>query len=90
MLSKRLLMVFLKTVFSILVFGVLVSKESACNAEDSGLIPGLGISSGEGNGYPLQCSGLENSMDCIVRGVAKSDMTKQLSLHFTSRSLTPL
>ena len=47
-------------------------KESACNAGDPGLIPGLGRSAGEGKGYPLQCSGLENSMDCIVHGVAKS------------------
>ena len=47
-------------------------KESACNAGDLGLIPGLGRSPGEGNGYPLQYSGLENSMDCIVHGVAKS------------------
>ena len=38
-------------------------KESACNAGDLGSIPGLGRSSGEGNGYPLQDSGLENSMD---------------------------
>ena len=37
-------------------------------------MPGLGRSSGEGIGYPLQYSGLENSMDCIVRGVAKSRM----------------
>ena len=37
-------------------------KESTCNAGDLGLIPGLGRSSGEGNGYPLQYSGLENSM----------------------------
>ena len=35
-------------------------KESACNAADSGLIPGLGRSPGEGNGYPVQCSCLEN------------------------------
>ena len=35
-----------------------------------GLIPGLGRSPGEGNGYPLQNSGLENSMDCRVHGVA--------------------
>ena len=35
---------------------------------------------GEGKGYPLQYSGLENSMDCIVHGVAKSDTTEQLSL----------
>ena len=37
-------------------------KESTCNAEDLGLIPGLGRSLGEGNGFPLQYSGLENSM----------------------------
>ena len=36
------------------------------------MIPGLGRSPGEGKGYPLQYSGLENSMDCIVHGVAKS------------------
>ena len=47
-------------------------KESACNAGVLGLIPGLGRSSEEGKGYPLQYSGLENSMDCIVYGVAKS------------------
>ena len=40
-----------------------VSKESACNAGDLGLIPGLGRSSGEGNGNPLQYSCLENPMD---------------------------
>ena len=45
--------------------------ESACNVGDLGSIPGLG-SSGEEKGYPLQYSGLENSMDCIVHGVAKS------------------
>ena len=50
----------------------LAGKESACNAGDLGSIPGLGRSSGEGKGYPLQYSGLENSMDCIVHGVAKS------------------
>ena len=47
-------------------------KESACNAGDLGLIPGLGKSSGEGKGYPLQYSGLENSMDCIAHGVTMS------------------
>ena len=52
-------------------------KESACNAGDLGSIPGLGKSPGKGKGYPLQYSGLENSMDCIVHGVAKTqDMTK--------------
>ena len=54
-------------------------KESACNAGDLGSIPGLGRSPGEGKGYPLQRSGLENSMDCIVRGVAESDTTERLS-----------
>ena len=39
---------------------------------DLGSIPRLGKSPGKGNGYPLQYSGLENSMDCIVRGVTKS------------------
>ena len=47
-------------------------KESACNVRDLGSIPGLGRSSEEGKGYPLQYSGLENSMDCMVHGVAKS------------------
>ena len=47
-------------------------KESVCNAEDLDAIPGLGKSPGEGKGYPLQYSGLENSMDCKVHGVAKS------------------
>ena len=57
------------------------SKESACNAGDLGLIPGLGRSPGEGKGYSLQYPGLESSMDCLVHGVAKTqDMTEQLSL----------
>ena len=47
-------------------------KESAGNAGDLGLIPGLGRSPGEGKGCPLQYPGLENSMDCTVHGVAKS------------------
>ena len=47
-------------------------EESPCNAGDLGLIPGLGRSPGEGNGYPLQGSGLEDSMDCVVHGVTKS------------------
>ena len=46
-------------------------KESACNEGDLGLIPGLGRSPGEGKGYTLQYSGLENSMDYRVHGVAK-------------------
>ena len=47
-------------------------KESACNARDVGSVPGLGRSPGEEKRYPLQYSGLENSMDCIVHGIAKS------------------
>ena len=52
-------------------------KESACNAGDPGSIPGLGRSSGEGNGNPLQYSGVENSMDrggqpATISGVAES------------------
>ena len=61
-------------------------KESACNAGDLGLIPGLGRSLGEGKGYPLQYSGLENSMDCIVHGVAKS-RTQLSNLGFPDSSV---
>ena len=56
-------------------------KESACNTGDLGSIPGLGRSPGEGKGYPLHCSGLENSMDCIVLGVTKSQ-TRLSDFHF--------
>ena len=54
-------------------------KEFACNVGDLGSIPGLGRSLGEGNGYPFQYSGLENSMDWI--GVAKS-WTRLSDFHF--------
>ena len=47
-------------------------KESACNVGDLGSISGLGRSPGVRKGSPLQYSGLENSMDCIVHGVTKS------------------
>ena len=47
-------------------------KESACSVGDLGLISGLGRSPGEGKVYPVEYSGLENSMDCIVLGVTKS------------------
>ena len=47
-------------------------KESTHNVGDLGSIPGLGRSPGEGKGYPLQYSGLENSIDSIVHGVAKN------------------
>ena len=47
-------------------------KESACNARDLGSISGLGRSPGEGKGYPLQYSGLESSMNCIVHEILKN------------------
>ena len=52
----------------------LAGKESNCIVGDLGSIPELGRSHGEGKGYPLQYSGLKNSMDCIVHGVAKSQI----------------
>ena len=52
-----------------------VGKESTCNVGDPSLIPGLGRSPGEGKGYPLQYSGLENSMDSPW-GHKESDMTE--------------
>ena len=64
---------------------------SACNAGDMGLIPGSGRSPGEGNGNPLQYSGLENPMDggawwATVHGVAKSrTQLTSLSLSFYKR-----
>ena len=47
-------------------------EESTCSAGNLGLIPGLGRSSGEGKGHPLQYSDLENSVDCVVHRVTKS------------------
>ena len=69
-------------IFNTFILGGSDSKESACNAGDLGLIPGLGRLPGEGNGNPLQYSCLENPMDrgacpVIVRGGHKeSDMTE--------------
>ena len=62
-------------------------KESVCNVEDLGSIPGLGRTTGEGNGYPLQYSCQENSMDkgnlwAILHGVTNSQTTAWLTLHF--------
>ena len=64
--------------------GSSVGKESACNTGDSSLIPGLGRSPGEGKGYPLQYSGLENSMDSVVHGVIKSWTWVSLSEWFSN------
>ena len=67
-------------------------KESACNAGDTGLIPGLERSPGEGNGYPLPYFCLENSMDrgawwaTVHRTDKQSDMTEQLTLCHISKT----
>ena len=53
------------------------SKESACNAGDPGSIPGSERSPGEGKGYSLQYSGLENSMECIIHGGRKESNTTE-------------
>ena len=63
--------------------GGLAGKESTCHAGDLGLTPGLGRSPGEGRGYQLQYSGLENSINSIVHGVTKS-WTRLSDFHFTS------
>ena len=63
-------------------------KESACNAGDSSSIPGSGRSAGDGNRYPLQYSGLENSMCYIVHGVTKSQH-KVSNFHFHFSGLLP-
>ena len=67
------------------------SRESACNAGDVGSILGPGRSPGEGNGYPLQYSCLENSIDggawqATVHGVTKLDMTERLTLSLSIRN----
>ena len=67
-------------------------EEFICNAGDLGLIPGLGRSPGEWKGYPLQYSGLENSMDYSPWGHKESDTTEQpsLSLSIHIHTHTPL
>ena len=62
-------------------------KESTCNKGDLGSVPGLGRSPGGWNSYPLQYSGLENSMDSLVHGVAKSQ-TWLSDFHLTSLDFT--
>ena len=64
-------------------------KESACNAGDLGSIPRLGRFPGEGKGYPLQYSVLENSMDWIVCGVANRQ-TQMSDFHFTNIQIMAL
>ena len=65
-----------------------LGKESACSTGDPGSTPGLGRFPGEGNGYPLQYSCLENPMDggawwAAVHGVTESGTTERLTLHFS-------
>ena len=67
-----------------------VGKEFACNAGDLGSIPGLGRSPGEGKGYSLQYSGLENSIDYTVHGVVKSrTQLSNFHFHFSDVQMTP-
>ena len=85
--NKALILFFFLFYWSIIYFTGFscgsAGKESACTVGDLSLIPGLGRSPGERKGYPLQYSGLENSMDCIVHGVAKSQ-TRLSNFHFHS------
>ena len=65
-MKKRFIKIYVYFMFYNTVWASLFGsngKESACNAGDSDLIPGLGRSPGGGNGYPLQYSCVENSMD---------------------------
>ena len=62
-------------------------KESACNVGDLSSIPGLGRFPGEGNNHPLQYSGLENSMDCIVLGLQSQTQLRDFKKKIHSRSL---
>ena len=65
-------------------------RESACNEGDLGKIRGLGRFLEEGKGYPLQYSGLENSMDCIGHGVAKSQtQLSDFQFHFEGVNVQP-
>ena len=70
------------------------SKESACNVGDLGLIPGLERSPGGGKGYPLQYSGLENSMDCSppdssVHGILQARILVRVAMPSSRGSFQP-
>ena len=71
----------LSILFEVSVYCGSAGKESTCNTGDLGLIPGLGRSPGERKGYPPQYSGLENSLERIVHGVAMS-WTQLSDFHF--------
>ena len=71
-----------------------VDKESTCNVGDLGSIPGLGRSSGEGKGYPLQYTGLENPMDCStpdssVQANLQAGMLEWVAIPFSRESSQP-
>ena len=61
-------------------------KESAHNAGDLGSVSGLGKSPGEGKGYPLQYSGVEKSMDCIVYGILQASLLEWVVFPFSRES----
>ena len=82
----RFLFASMKKFLSIYFPGGSAGKESTCNGGDLGLIRGLGRFPGEGKGYPLQYSGLENSIDCITHGVAKSQ-TRLSDFHFRNQTM---
>ena len=72
--------------------GSSAGKESVCNAENPGSIPGLGRSPGGGHGNPLQYSFQENSIDrgaWQANGVTESETTERLSVHTWSHELLP-
>ena len=69
--------------------GGLAGKESACDVGDLGSIPGLGRSPREGKGYPLQYSGLENSMDCIVHEIFQAKLLELVAFPFSRGSSQP-
>ena len=74
----------LASIYFITLHCGLAGKESACNVGDLGSVPGLGRSPGEGKGYPLQYSGLENSMDYKVHGITKS-RTRLIDFHIVKK-----
>ena len=63
--------------------GSSAGKESTCNVGDLGSIPGLGRSPGGGNSYALQYSGLENSMDCYMGSLLKSQLLCDKAIFIT-------
>ena len=79
-MESKLLWIMFASLFQ-LFSGGSAGKESACKVGDLGLIPGLGRCPGEWNGCPVWYSGLENSVDCIDHGVAKS-RTRLSTFHF--------